>query len=1303
MKEVQRIDQLILQANADNMKGFLHSQDGSYAFPLGPKVTTVGRENCDISINSPQVDNQHALIEYDDEQRCFILKDLNSTTGTYVHDCRVQNAAVRLSHGDFLRFGFNGLPLEFRIDQQQQQQQQQETTMPSIYQRQSSSNSLQLITQTIPSRRTTNGIINHQQQIDVRQNPGFSLRGRPSSAGNKRTPAIIMNTSSHGSNGVRDSHVRSNAWTINNTSNPGRSVINGSFSGELEVPCQDNNEITNRVDQLEKEVKGRDAEIRELNDRLRSLEPLSSTFTNEVHTLRSELEKVKREKQAASGLISSLQRELHSKESDLVKLTREIEGLKTDSRDKDLRLQSLQAKLNLLRDRGRAEEDRYTKEKELKIKLAEQQINELNESVNRLKSQLQDTEKQLLRLNQNEQNLKQEYEQTREQLAEIQRNETILKADLANAQKKHNEFCTNIWKCFPHDDNDEEYDEDQHNIVEQIQQLQQQLDQSRNEIERYRDTHSSSNEQLRISLGKFIDILTSAMQEQTTANNLLHTRQQMIELEESADNDSVIGMVKRAAINAVDSHARLLSGINNLVIKHDDQQDDLSSNEIFALINRQYEELQREKENLLLEHTSREQTFRFELEKITAEKDAFWQQRFNDECDRLRQENVRLQNEYDEQTRSFSDRLETTTVQNSEYLQRWNILQTESAQKIDELTMKLQEYERELTEQKEQQNKLTGTSEKQREEFIRNEKEKNATIQDLNGQVEVYKDQVRQFSKTIVQLEKNLAEEQEKRMRIQTELENVDKHRKVSNPPTPLTSIETVVPVVSVLTAPVADISQELFAHKARIQEQEQIIISLRRDLAGMTARLSDVQGELSEKQKRALEKSEFTIREQTKELNDTRLKLSKLSDIVDKQSTQIEILQSDLSKSKVLANQYQLLVDQRQADIDRLTKSLEEKNLLVERVEKTNQNEGRITHELVAIGAQCKGERHEQTIGRQREALNELRARIKSLEQSRPVNPSYEKVLQQVVLLKRELAELRARQALPTDIPYLTTTPGSNSFNQPSITSFHQSPSGTNTSAITPEAQKIIEERTAHAETMNALQSCDELHNTFTRKLIQLLDIDDDTLLNVSPLATMPSTDRYVALQQRQRVIEMLLQKIEMLRERLTRKEELLRGYENDLGKLRQAEILLREKDFRLHDLETDKRSKDDETLFLRNTLKETQDYLNQEKRFNSSIKLGRNTDQPQTNELVRRSGTSTTGTTHQHRNSTDSTAKVRTIKRDTNQKISRKDYEIKTLKQELHEALDTLSEQSNKVKLLELKSKDLSNGTNFMASHDS
>jgi hypothetical protein len=65
------------------------------------------------------------------------------------------------------------------------------------------------------------------------------------------------------------------------------------------------------------------------------------------------------------------------------------------------------------------------------------------------------------------------------------------------------------------------------------------------------------------------------MQEQTTAENLLRARQQMIEFEENANDDTLIGMFKRAAINAIDNHARLISGINNLVIKRDDQHEDL--------------------------------------------------------------------------------------------------------------------------------------------------------------------------------------------------------------------------------------------------------------------------------------------------------------------------------------------------------------------------------------------------------------------------------------------------------------------------------------------------------------------------------------------------------------------------------------------------------------------------------------------------------------------------------------------------------------------------------------------------------
>jgi len=56
-------------------------------------------------LQSPSVDSQHALIEYRDVDETFALQDLNTTYGTYVNDCRIGNAYVRLYPGDIIRFG----------------------------------------------------------------------------------------------------------------------------------------------------------------------------------------------------------------------------------------------------------------------------------------------------------------------------------------------------------------------------------------------------------------------------------------------------------------------------------------------------------------------------------------------------------------------------------------------------------------------------------------------------------------------------------------------------------------------------------------------------------------------------------------------------------------------------------------------------------------------------------------------------------------------------------------------------------------------------------------------------------------------------------------------------------------------------------------------------------------------------------------------------------------------------------------------------------------------------------------------
>lgn len=77
--------------------------------------------------------------------------------------------------------------------------------------------------------------------------------------------------------------------------------------------------------------------------------------------------------------------------------------------------------------------------------------------------------------------------------------------------------------------------------------------------------------------------------------------------------------------------------------------------------------------------------------------------------------------------------------------------------------------------------------------------------------------------------------------------------------------------------------------------ETNNVIIALRRDLAGAKARLSDVTGELSEAQKEELERDKVRLLSQDKELLEAREQLKKLSQIVDQQKSEITALNDDL------------------------------------------------------------------------------------------------------------------------------------------------------------------------------------------------------------------------------------------------------------------------------------------------------------------------------------------------------------------------------------------------------------------------
>ncbi|CAN7999900.1 unnamed protein product [Ixodes hexagonus] len=85
----------------------LASKDGTeHALP--PGMIFIGRQECDIIVDSASVDKRHAVIFFNPSDKQFHVKDLNSVTGTYLNGIRIaEQSYVKLNHMDCLRFGYD--------------------------------------------------------------------------------------------------------------------------------------------------------------------------------------------------------------------------------------------------------------------------------------------------------------------------------------------------------------------------------------------------------------------------------------------------------------------------------------------------------------------------------------------------------------------------------------------------------------------------------------------------------------------------------------------------------------------------------------------------------------------------------------------------------------------------------------------------------------------------------------------------------------------------------------------------------------------------------------------------------------------------------------------------------------------------------------------------------------------------------------------------------------------------------------------------------------------------------------------
>ncbi|KAM9294655.1 centrosomal protein of 170 kDa protein B [Gastrophryne carolinensis] len=86
---------------------FLVSSSGT-RHRLPREMIFVGREDCELMLQSRSVDKQHAVINYDREKDEHRVKDLGSLNGTFVNDVRIPDQKyVTLKLNDVIRFGYD--------------------------------------------------------------------------------------------------------------------------------------------------------------------------------------------------------------------------------------------------------------------------------------------------------------------------------------------------------------------------------------------------------------------------------------------------------------------------------------------------------------------------------------------------------------------------------------------------------------------------------------------------------------------------------------------------------------------------------------------------------------------------------------------------------------------------------------------------------------------------------------------------------------------------------------------------------------------------------------------------------------------------------------------------------------------------------------------------------------------------------------------------------------------------------------------------------------------------------------------
>ncbi|NWU82008.1 CE170 protein, partial [Onychorhynchus coronatus] len=162
---------------------FLVSSGGT-RHRLPREMIFVGRDDCELMLQSRSVDKQHAVLNYDASTDEHLVKDLGSLNGTFVNDVRIpEQTYITLKLEDKLRFGYDILAIKCSHEKFTSQLQLSQKSSEAEGSKQSSSKSPESkVTDSTAEvhHKTTEALKSEEKSMDLSAMPrGTPLYGQP--------------------------------------------------------------------------------------------------------------------------------------------------------------------------------------------------------------------------------------------------------------------------------------------------------------------------------------------------------------------------------------------------------------------------------------------------------------------------------------------------------------------------------------------------------------------------------------------------------------------------------------------------------------------------------------------------------------------------------------------------------------------------------------------------------------------------------------------------------------------------------------------------------------------------------------------------------------------------------------------------------------------------------------------------------------------------------------------------------------------------------------------------------------------